>query len=814
MGKSCHLFGSQKLVNINIIYIDNQYSIMSDDPIPTNTEELLLTTTSTPLIYDDTISTSSIQQVLFVSAGASPLETYANAETFTIVYDSSSTLEDIWELMRRKFSSSSTLNRIGFAFHNHGDLTRFCNRDTWFSDTDLDEARQQPEFSQNAQFMFDFLREFKVTHVDFLACKTLQSEKWRKYYQLIQTQTGVIVGASEDDTGNVKYGGDWVLESTMEDIRDVYFTGGIENYTSLLAPGDYTIIANLTGARTVTVLDYYLYTAAGTMIYKINLRTKQISLLYNVVNAAGIYGMCAYGNFLYFQSGASSVGKLNISDGTVVLDWISDITEPDGMVTDGTYLYVSSYTQPARIVRVPFTFAGGTIGTTYDFIISTTPGDYFWNFCIYGAYLYVMPVNKNRIIKYNLSNGSLETGMLSNASVSGTCLWAYNGFLYVGDAYINNPNTLTQISLDAEMFVSNSFFSNQNPDSTYTRVYAITAYEKKLYCATRNLDAIISIDIPVYTLNKYYYTFYTVSATTPTVMSRTIYDNAGNLMDTTDISYGGQNITDVLTTMNGISGTNPFSVGTVDQSRNKIKMDLAYSNVFTKALTSTQKTKLMSYVNTTFKEPHTIFANHYIVTFIDGKFWVALFPNGVASNSTTISFTAGNTYIFDQSHVSNIGKPIVIYTSDGAIYTTGVTTIGTSGQSVNAYTQVVIPAGFSGSLFYNIPPINVAGIVRKYSTIGPTTTSQYGKRITMSGDGKVYAYSVGNYNDHSFQIFSAVTNNQIGSTIRDGAYIYESENIRLNCTVSHLSLWEFASSRVTKKSQHSRLLFLWSRPLF
>ena len=187
------------------------------------------------LIYDDTIDTSSIQRILFVNAGAKPLETYANATTFTIVYDSSSSIKDIWELMRRKFPSQDSLTRIGFAFHNHGDLTRFCNQEPWFSDGDLEDPRQT-EFSQNAQFTFDFLREFKqVKHVDFLACKTLQSEKWRKYYQLIQTQTGVIVGASDDDTGNVKYGGDWVLESTMEDIREVYFTEDIENYTSLLA---------------------------------------------------------------------------------------------------------------------------------------------------------------------------------------------------------------------------------------------------------------------------------------------------------------------------------------------------------------------------------------------------------------------------------------------------------------------------------------------------------------------------------------------------------------------------------------------------
>ena len=40
-----------------------------------------------PLIYDDTVSTTSIQKVLFVNSGAVPLETYANATTFPIVYD-------------------------------------------------------------------------------------------------------------------------------------------------------------------------------------------------------------------------------------------------------------------------------------------------------------------------------------------------------------------------------------------------------------------------------------------------------------------------------------------------------------------------------------------------------------------------------------------------------------------------------------------------------------------------------------------------------------------------------------------------------
>jgi hypothetical protein len=43
-----------------------------------------------------------------------------------------------------------------------------------------------------------------------------------------------VVGASNDATGNIKYGGDWILESTNENIRDLYFTENISNYTSML----------------------------------------------------------------------------------------------------------------------------------------------------------------------------------------------------------------------------------------------------------------------------------------------------------------------------------------------------------------------------------------------------------------------------------------------------------------------------------------------------------------------------------------------------------------------------------------------------
>ena len=50
----------------------------------------------------------------------------------------------------------------------------------------------------------------------------------------MSSKTNVIIGASNDETGNIKYGGDWVLESTNEDISNIYFNGNIVNYSSTL----------------------------------------------------------------------------------------------------------------------------------------------------------------------------------------------------------------------------------------------------------------------------------------------------------------------------------------------------------------------------------------------------------------------------------------------------------------------------------------------------------------------------------------------------------------------------------------------------
>jgi len=86
------------------------------------------------------------------------------------------------------------------------------------------------------------IKEFGVKHMDYLACDTLHYPIWKAYYGLLTEATDVVIGASDDETGNIKYGGDWVMETTGKDIEVLYFTKSIEYYKYVLNVGNHTIV--------------------------------------------------------------------------------------------------------------------------------------------------------------------------------------------------------------------------------------------------------------------------------------------------------------------------------------------------------------------------------------------------------------------------------------------------------------------------------------------------------------------------------------------------------------------------------------------
>ena len=246
------------------------YIIMSDPVVYNgNTPSLSL-----PVIYDNSVDTSSMQNVILIDSNVTDFQQYINANTFAIIYDNTSTREQLLDVLTRKFQN---ISRIAVVSH-YNDQPYFLNNESLFLGT-------------NTQFIVDLIKQFHVSNMDFLACNTLQNQDWNNLYALLLSETGVKVGASNDNTGNIKYGGDWILESTLEDIQTVYFNNQIQNYTSLLADMFHTYVEPVTLINYRYTLDVsnnatiirsgYLYTGDITIPSKVD-------GIYNVIGISAL----------------------------------------------------------------------------------------------------------------------------------------------------------------------------------------------------------------------------------------------------------------------------------------------------------------------------------------------------------------------------------------------------------------------------------------------------------------------------------------------------------------------------------------------
>ena len=177
----------------------------------------------------------------------------ANDDTFPITYSSASTKTELSALLKTKFPNSN-IERIGLVFTSNGGIVKtFLDRKPFFMNDDDGEHLVIP-YSENVDFIISVLRNFNVKNIDYLACDTLNYPNWKNYYTILTKETGVIVGASNDKTGNIKYGGDWVMESTSQNIELIYFTKSIEYYSYLLdAMAFHTVVFNSTPINTSAI---------------------------------------------------------------------------------------------------------------------------------------------------------------------------------------------------------------------------------------------------------------------------------------------------------------------------------------------------------------------------------------------------------------------------------------------------------------------------------------------------------------------------------------------------------------------------------
>jgi len=305
---------------------------------------------ATKLIYNSNIDTTSVKNVVLIHNQVADYMTFVNgcnSNSFPIVYDFSSEKTELLQLLKEKFTS---IQRVAFVFHG-SESTRFLDQEYLFTEQDLINP---DNFSDNLQFMINLANSFHIKNMDFLACNTLQHESWKSYYKILESSTGAVVGASNDLTGNLKYGGDWIMENTQEEVQSIYFTDEILNYQYLLNP----IILNSVKysysdtTATATVIGFSLPPSLWNLIIPNSITVNNIT--YNVTSIGiSAFRSCTSLAAVTIPVGVTSIGNQAFYQCTS----LTAVTIPNGVtsIEYQTFVYCYSLTAvtiPSSVTRI------------------------------------------------------------------------------------------------------------------------------------------------------------------------------------------------------------------------------------------------------------------------------------------------------------------------------------------------------------------------------------------------------------------------------------------------------------------------------
>ena len=411
---------------------------------------------SAPLIYNFTNEISQYTNVLLIDRKVTDYHTIyqsVNSSTLPIVYSSSSSKQELFNLLKSNFSK---IQRLGLVFESTEDQESklFLDNELFFQDN------ESVPYSDNVQFIINLIREFGLKNIDYLACNTYYYPNWVNYYSMIGQQTGVVVGASDKYTGNSTYGGDWVLESTGEDIEFVYFTDAIENYRFLLA--SFPISLSNVQASGIVVNGNYMYVAdpSNNAIHKINGFDASMGTYTNISYswATGLFqpsGIAYSGNYLYITNSLdfkNTISRIGFTPSTGVFNdicynWVKDLglNKPTDLVLSGNYMYVVnnvSGTNNGSISRIQFNSSSGAfIDISNSWVTSITNPKYI---SVYDQYMFVSCTNRTiSQIKFTPSTG---TFLSKNNSWKTTDLSNNNGLsVYGNHLFVCNNETIRSI---------------------------------------------------------------------------------------------------------------------------------------------------------------------------------------------------------------------------------------------------------------------------------------------------------------------------------------------------------------------------------
>jgi len=395
-----------------------------------------------------------------------------NENTLPIVYSYTDSRTELLNILKTYFHE---IDRIGIVFISFGNRSQlFLESTHFFQERTIDNA--------NVKFIIDLICSFSIKHIDYLACNTLQYPEWCRYFDILTSNTGVIVGASNDKTGNMKYGGDWLMESTGEDIEKIYFNNTIHYYKYLLDNTNVSMVitsdGNLYGSGyngngqlglgNNNTININILASIGKTPVSISCGTQHTIIL---MSDRTIYGT---GNNKYGQLGISnttnqtSLIQMSIPSGktpsaiacgyfhTVVL--MTDYTiyatgyNYDGELGDSTTIDKTTLTlMPNTTQQSPVAIACGAYHTM---ILMSTGNIYGTGYNVYGQLGDDTTVNKYSMTIMPNSTGQIPTSIscganhtivfMANTSIYGT---GVNGAGQLGLNNTTTKKTLTAMTI-------------------------------------------------------------------------------------------------------------------------------------------------------------------------------------------------------------------------------------------------------------------------------------------------------------------------------------------------------------------------------
>ena len=300
-----------------------------------------------------------------------------NNETFGIIYNYDTSRNTILQQIEANFSNN--ISRI--AIITHEGVTTFLENTSFFdvsynqilnsnfdsNSEEMTESEYHTTFggiikNANSQFILDLLERYNVSNIDYLACNSLKYDSWKHYYDFIESQSeGVIVGASDDKTGNIKYGGNWVMENTGEQIDNIYFNEGLEYYKYLFTFYNWNIIFKQKYPKTYSTSDYLSFGSESSDNYSI------------LGSYDTTFGMQYSTNFIY---------KIEWDNGKyLIFEQNKEFSRNTSDLTGFTYSVLENGTGGTLSTNTGLAFQGLTSAgapTSYTFFDGSHSTGYFW----------------------------------------------------------------------------------------------------------------------------------------------------------------------------------------------------------------------------------------------------------------------------------------------------------------------------------------------------------------------------------------------------------------------------------------------------